>query len=45
MNTKVTHLKDQTESQTESPENGNTECHDEFLESIKLANVKHLQTT
>ena len=45
MNTKVTHSKEQTESQIESPENGNTKCHDEFLEWTKLANSKHLQTT
>ena len=27
-NPKVTHAKGQTESQNESPDNGNTECHD-----------------
>ena len=32
MNTKVTHSKDQTESHIESPENGNTEYHDNILE-------------
>ena len=43
-NPKVTHTKDQTESQIESPENGNTECHDKrpfyhtiiFLELTKF---------
>ena len=35
MNTKVTHLKDQTESQIESPENGNTQSLDKFSESTK----------
>ena len=37
MNTKVTHSKDQTESESqfESHENGNAECHDNVLESTK----------
>ena len=44
-NSNVTHSKDHTANQIESPENGNTECHNIFLEWTKEANSKHLQTT
>ena len=45
MNTKVTHSKEQTESQTESSENGNPHCHDNLFRMDQKANSKHLQTT
>ena len=35
MNMKVTHSKDQTESEIELPEKRNIECRDKFLESTK----------
>ena len=35
INRKVTHSKDQTESQIQSTENGNTECPDKVLEWTK----------
>ena len=44
-NPKVTQSKDKTESQIESAKNGNTECHDKFLEWTKKANSKHFQAT